>query len=44
MKEQVDSLCLEAKGARDWKLRVAPLGVKELVVAIAVIVNLERSY
>jgi hypothetical protein len=37
MKEQVDSLCLEAKGARDWKLRVAPLGVeKELV-------DLERS-
>jgi hypothetical protein len=39
-KEQVGSLCLEAKGVRDWKLRVAPLGVeKELFVAIAVVVD-----
>jgi hypothetical protein len=44
-KEQVDSLCLEMKGVRGWKLRVAPLGVeKELVVAIAVIVDSERRY
>jgi hypothetical protein len=44
-KEQVDSLCLGPTGVRSQKLRVAPLGVeKELVVAIAVIVDLERRY
>jgi hypothetical protein len=38
----VDSLCLEAKGMRDWKLRVSPLGVeKELFVAVAVVVDSE---
>ena len=41
----MDSLCLEAKGVRDWKLRVAPLGVeKELFVAIAVVVDSERRH